>query len=357
MTSVILLKAPAKSVMSNTQKAFNRLKKKIETLQLKLKNVHSEMDECLNYYYAELEPVKVALATLIEEFCVLLFDHYKNTKLTRNEKESLKELLLLKIQEVINLYDINTVSVEVREMFQDLEGVSYEEYIAGEVSELQKSIKDDFGVDLDLSSMGKGASQEEMLKHFMEAMQNAEMEFKAEVKPKKKTKKELEREAKAQKLESLQKEGLGTIYKQLAKAFHPDLERDPQQKVEKEILMKQLTTAYDEKDLHTILSLEMEWMSRSGNQGKNQTDDQLKVYISLLKEQVYTLEAEIDMVGLHPKYFPIHNFLNGNSRDAFFMLRMVQKEMKEDIGVYQAVLKGMKGDKAVMYLRDLLNDR
>ena len=57
--------------------------------------------------------------------------------------------------------------------------------------------------------------------------------------------------------------------------------------------MKRLTSAYDNGDLHALLLLEMEWMNRTSGQGKVQSDDQLKIYNSLLKDQIASLEENI----------------------------------------------------------------
>lgn len=66
-------------------------------------------------------------------------------------------------------------------------------------------------------------------------------------------------------MEEMQEKGINSIYKQLTKVFHPDLEHDSAQKAHKEELMKRLTTAYKSNDLYALVILAMEWMNGSNN--------------------------------------------------------------------------------------------
>src|SRR5262249_32289123 len=54
------------------------------------------------------------------------------------------------------------------------------------------------------------------------------------------------------------------IYKQLARVLHPDLEGDGGRRKEKLQLMQELTEAYRQRDLHTLLRLEMQWIENEG---------------------------------------------------------------------------------------------
>lgn len=101
---------------------------------------------------------------------------------------------------------------------------------------------------------------------------------------------------------------ISSIYRQLAKAFHPDLEQDEELKLEKEHLMKELTAAYEKNDLHTLLRLEIFWIKKEENNPDKLSDDKLKIYNEALKEQVQELEDEIDVLSEHPRYEPLQKF-------------------------------------------------
>ena len=88
----------------------------------------------------------------------------------------------------------------------------------------------------------------------------------------------------------------------MAKVLHPDTESDPAEKLLKEELMKKLTVAYQEKDLPTLLKLEMEWVGAECHDVDKLSDEKLKLYISSLKDQVNELEDEKYSILRHPRY-------------------------------------------------------
>ena len=81
---------------------------------------------------------------------------------------------------------------------------------------------------------------------------------------KKKTRKQIENEALAIKIKEAKSKSINTIYRQLAKILHPDLEQDEVLKSEKAKVMQDVTQAYQEKNLPALLRLEMSWNKRRG---------------------------------------------------------------------------------------------
>ena len=69
--------------------------------------------------------------------------------------------------------------------------------------------------------------------------------------------------------------------------------------------MQELTAAYRNNDLHTLLRMELEWIQREKGDLERLTDEKLALYNQVLKEQVQTLEREIAQLPCHPRYQPI----------------------------------------------------
>src|SRR5439155_24603602 len=92
-------------------------------------------------------------------------------------------------------------------------------------------------------------------------------------------------------MEEARKRNIASIYKQLARVLHPDLERDNERQKEKVQLMQELTEAYRQKDLHTLLRLEMQWIENEGGHLDRLTEEKLSVYVEVLQGQVQGLEA------------------------------------------------------------------
>jgi hypothetical protein len=114
--------------------------------------------------------------------------------------------------------------------------------------------------------------------------------------------------------EELRKRSIANIYKQLARVLHPDLERDTERQKKKVQLMQELTVAYRQNDLHTLLRLEMQWIENEGGDIERLTEEKLDVYNEILAEQVQGLEQRLRDLMFHPRYRPIVVFNDGPTR-------------------------------------------
>jgi len=108
--------------------------------------------------------------------------------------------------------------------------------------------------------------------------------------------------------EEARKRTVVSIYKQLAKVLHPDLEQDPAMRERKHTLMQELTKAYREGDLHTLLRLELAWLKREEGDLERLGDEQVGIYCELLEEQVEELQAEIREVPYAPRFSAVARF-------------------------------------------------
>ena len=135
-------------------------------------------------------------------------------------------------------------------------------------------------------------------------------------KKRKPTKKQLEAQAKKEQLEkekqALKQKSISGIYKQLAKIFHPDLEPDPEKRIEKQALMQELTAAYQTKDLHTLLRLELAYISKEESHIEQLAEDRLRVYNEVLSDQIQDLNARITDLKYDPLYQPVKDFIRAS---------------------------------------------
>lgn len=362
---VYLIKKKEKAEkLSKAQKTFNRLSKKLKKLQGELEKTNVELDQGLRFYHESIVPVQKETADCILSCVDRFYHHYKKSKsLKKDEKETLKELIQDKIEEFFELlggWDL--AGLEVQKMYEDITGVNLKEEASlqfdATIGDLEGMFKSE-GIDIDLSKLSMEDDPEEAIRKMFDAMEGASLK-EDEVPPskeKKKTKKQIEKEKREDELRSLQKKGLSTIYKQLAKVLHPDLEPDPALKKEKEVLMKKLTVAYENEDIQTLLSLELDWMGDLGNAKKGQhleSDEQIKVYNSLLKEQVEEIEQHIYAMRFHPRYCDLQEFYNLG-----LTLQNSLKErclfMKKRLGGYQESLKKLQSRQSLKELRRILN--
>ena len=144
----------------------------------------------------------------------------------------------------------------------------------------------------------------------------------------KKTKKQQALEEEKKEAEEIKNKSIRSVYLALAKVLHPDTEMDLSLKADKEEILKQVTVAYDQKDLVTLLKLEMEWVHKTSEHLEKLTDDKLKVYISALKQQVAELEREKYSMRYHPRYSPIMDYVPFSGKYAFSQIRRETTELK-----------------------------
>jgi hypothetical protein len=189
-------------------------------------------------------------------------------------------------------------------------------------SEMEEML-DELGVQVDLSGLHAGLNEEELAAKMAELAatikdkaeaKTAERSFGQSKRPK--GKRRLEKEQQLRQAEEVRKKSIATIYKELAKILHPDLEQDPERKQRKVVLMQELTVAYRNNDLHTLLRLELEWIQGEEGNLDRMTEEKLAVYNQVLKDQVAELENQLELLPQHPRYRVLA------VPDDFFGLRM-----------------------------------
>jgi len=174
-----------------------------------------------------------------------------------------------------------------------------------------EAMLNDFGIEIDLSELRPGVSDETLAAKAAEIsghVREAEENWRSSNRPRPKTRRQMQREEQLRQAEELRKKTVASLYKQLARVLHPDLELDPALREQKQILMQELTVAYRNNDMHTLLRLELEWIAREEGNLERLSDDKLAIYNQTLKEQVADLRRELYELPCHPRYQPIAEF-------------------------------------------------
>jgi hypothetical protein len=115
-----------------------------------------------------------------------------------------------------------------------------------------------------------------------------------------KTKAQRQQETAAQADQKQLETNAKTIYRQLARTHHPDLERDPEKQAAKTAQMQRITEAYEADDLYTLLQL----LAESGPTDAD-TDDVLARYTRALLQQQTQLKQEMNELKYGPNGFAI----------------------------------------------------
>ncbi|KAA9340671.1 hypothetical protein [Adhaeribacter soli] len=349
-----------KQVLSKAQQTFNRLVKRIEKLQRQIASDGQILEEKLNYYVAQIHPLETDELALRRGLLFSLYPYYTEPKkLPKGERKVLKEILINLLNEVLNGLP-GEPDAELQEMFETLEGMTLEEAEKQDAEQMKKQMSEVFdamGFDMDLSDLDLNASQEGIFQKINELEGDFERQAEPKEKAKtvrKKTKKQLEKEARERLAEELRNKSIGTIYKQLAKMLHPDLEPDAGQKTRKEALMKELTIAYKNNDLHTLLKLELEWIQAEETNLNKLTDEKLSIYNQVLKEQVADLEEEAFMVPQHPRFQALRRYAMFPGSLKYVDLKYEAKALKQNIKVLEELTTRLKTEDGLKEVKALL---
>ncbi|MFH1496293.1 MAG: hypothetical protein ABII82_00570 [Verrucomicrobiota bacterium] len=153
--------------------------------------------------------------------------------------------------------------------------------------------------------------------------------------------------------EEARKRTIATIYKQLAKVLHPDLETDPALREQKHHLMQELTAAYKQGDLHTLLRLELAWIHREEGDLDRLTDEKLKVYIQLLHEQVADLRNEVFSIPHSPRFGAVARFASRFTGEPE-RVEDILRDFRPLTASMQATLAGLESPDARAELREII---
>ncbi|MBP3518098.1 MAG: J domain-containing protein [Parabacteroides sp.] len=297
--------------LSAAQSEFNRLNKKIVALRDDIR---------------ELPEREQIIKTFFDEQAASLFDEERDLtlrllerldaayeggmKLTKKEKNILPELLLKEMEYVddFNLSEEQQQRVdELSDKYQDIASGMTREEREKEAVEAAMAFCSMMGVKPN-AKMKKAkttaefeeALEDHLMKEWEKKMEKAEDRGTKKASSGFKEKKLSKRELKQKLQEEQTMKSIRGIYIELVKALHPDKELDEKMRQLKEERMKQLTKAYQAKDLASLLRMQIEWLEESSVSPETQTDDVLKRYNKLLRSQLQRLEEEYELMCKAP---------------------------------------------------------
>jgi hypothetical protein len=317
--------------LSRNQRRFNTLLARIETLRKEAEATTRRLDAALADYVRRIAPLRAEEHARRCAVVRALAEFWRAPKgLGKRQRTSLRDLLIAQFDALQNHPpgpDDEDLRVLLDDLMTDLEREEAEETKKhggareGEGDEDFELSEDehvgDEDDDIDLSRFRPDMSMDEIMREFVRqksqsgAGKGAAAGAGSGAKPRKPSAAQLKRERREAELAEARKRGISTIYKQLAKALHPDLERDPQRQAEKLAVMQQVTTAYQAGDLHTLLRLELEFIHREENRAAELGEEKLAIYCDLLGEQVRELESGLYDLAAEPRYAVLRPYLSG----------------------------------------------
>jgi hypothetical protein len=346
--------------LSKVQKTFNSLIKQIEKKRAQLAEWEAAIAAYQQKHASEMTPLANSAVDLQVEL-VRKLDHAIGQKgLTGTERRMIRDLITELAGGLVGQRD----DAELKAIYNKHSQSDYDSeeaaYMGGMKTMLEESLGFELGDDVDISS------PEDVLQRLyaqFEAEQQAQEEERAK---KKKTAKQLAKEAKQEAEEKQTSLSIREVYRKLTSALHPDREPDPQERARKTTLMQRANLAYEKNNLLQLLELQLELEHIDQAAINNLSEDRLKHYNKILREQLGELDQEIGHVEQgFIMTFNLSPFMN-LSPDAIqrelaagivrvkHAIRDLKKDLLafEDIKNLKSWLKNMRQQSAMDYFDD-----
>jgi len=362
-TSLILSGVAGKR-LTPAQKAFNQRIREIEELRVQIARQQQRLDEYIAVHTRRIRPLEQRLAEQAIQLILQLYPHF--TAGGGIKKKALRHRILLRnailryFEDVLDHRGLE-LPPELVTVFESINGASLEEIRQQDFIEMRDAIAEEFkrsGAKVDLSGLDPSLPPEELrarLEELEKISRKCDSE-RAERTSKPKGRRAIEAEAREREMEELRKKDIGTLYRQLAKMLHPDLEQDPARRSEKESAMKDLTTAYKANDLHALLRLELTWITREGADVEQLSEQKLTVYNQVLQEQVEQLLGDLETVHIDPRYSPLRTIMHPIFGITDFSADDHIQRLGLRIGVNDAWIAGLASENPGPALREILED-
>ena len=301
--SVSIASDSGKTVLSKGQKAFNALIKQIEKRRKRLSAWEHVMPAFQKRYVDELLPLERAWTELRTTMAFRLDEASGRKGLTKAEQRTISTLIASLAGDLLDGND----DAQLKAIYNRHGGTDYDVEIAAEFATMKAELEAMLGVELD-DDLDMSA-HDEVLQHVQAKLEQQRARDEANKRAREARRAERQKSAKQLAKESQQQaeqvelsQSIRDVYRKLASALHPDREPDPLERERKTSLMQRVNLAYDRNDLLKLLELQLE-LEHIDQHAINQiSEDRLKHYNKILKEQVAELDQEIRHVESHLRF-------------------------------------------------------
>ena len=285
------------ATLSKGQKAFNALIKQIEKKRARLAAWESAMPPYHQKYLSDWVPLIEASVDLRTKLVVCLDGAYDQKGFTKTERRTMADVITELAGELVAARD----DAEMKRLYNRYSQSDYDREEAANLKGVQDMLEAVLGVELgeemDLSS------PDEFFARAQEKIQARQAEFDAERQAhedrraqRAQSAKRLAQEARQQTQQRQLSQSIREVYRKLVSALHPDRETDPLERDRKTALMQRVNQAYDKNNLLQLLELQLELEHIDQFALNNISDNRLKHYNKILKDQLAELDQEIQHV-------------------------------------------------------------
>jgi hypothetical protein len=338
-------------VLTASQKEFNRLCAKIKDLRRQVEDTEEESKQLLIRMQTDLRPLAAEFNAQRAQFVRLLDRHLDEPLFKEGERKKMRHL----IEEICTEIMASDEYEDLKKIYEKHIGQSFEEMEAENQAEVQDAMKRmaeglfgiEFDDDADVSTpekmqaymAQKMADEEEKA-----AARKAEQEARRQAKPKTEKQKQAEEKRAAKELKKQEEaskitKSVREVYLDLVKAFHPDREKDEDEKARKTAIMQRVTVAYEANDLLELLNLQMELERIDQQHLENLAEDRLKLFNKVLRDQVRELQDQLTAIEME-----LATYFRGGMMAYRFSIHKARFMLNEDIKAMRTGISDIKKD-------------
>ena len=331
--------AKDKGNLSKSQKEFNRLTQKIETLEKELVEYRAASTRIQQRIQTELVPLQTEYHRQRASLVHLLDRACESGDFKANERKKLADIILNLTFNLISEYgldDLKPVYDKYDPNGFDAANAEANELTTEAMKQMYGSL---FGVKFDENA--DTHSPEKLQEQLWQKLEEQQTAYEAQRAQRPKTQKQRDRETKKQLEERNITKAVRTVYMDLVKAFHPDREPDEVEKQRKTEIMHRITEAYEKSDLLALLRLQLEFNRIDQDHLETLAEEQLKYYNKVLKqqtqeleEQLYDLQSQLSVVS-SKSFVASPASLEYGLKTNVQELKRAIKDLKSDLAAFQ----------------------
>lgn len=316
--SISIAAVSTSPVLSKQQKTFNRLIKQIEQKRGLLAAWEATLPRYQKKHTEEVLPLDGALEALKIRLIRCFSAAHDKKGITRGERKQLDELIVAMIQGTPD----GAIDAELKAIYKRHARSDFDADVADNKALMKSMVSDMMGVDLadDLDF----DTPDEFMRHVAEKF--AEQQEQRQAKRKKSARQIAREEAEAA-AERDVSQSLREVYRKLASALHPDREPDPVERKRKTALMQKANQAYDSRNLLQLLELQLELEHIDPAALARMSEDKLKHYNLILKDQ--SRELDMELIHVENDFMLRFNVEVGQNQAPATLLRQMEIEIIE----------------------------
>lgn len=278
--------ASGQTQLSKGQKAFNALIKQIENKRALLVAWEAAIPPYLQKYTSEMLPLVESSVNMQIEMVHCLDRACEQKGLSKTERRMIQELITELAGDLVGSRNDEALKT----IYNKHSHNDYDSEEAADIKRMKSVMEEMLGVELG-DDVDWSSPEDVMMR--AQAHMKEQMAQEAERPKKKKTAKQLAKEAQQEAEEKQISQSIREVYRKLTSALHPDREPDPQERERKTALMQRANQAYEKNNLLQLLELQLELEHIDQTAINSLSEDRLKHYNKILKEQLAELDQEI----------------------------------------------------------------